>query len=128
MKANRTVVGVDTAKRVFQLHWVELETGELVDLRLTRAKFLEHFANRASISRRGDVLSYGSASYRVFVSHSLKMAYYALAGHDSLVHSHFSIGNPRDHLSRLRTDLHRHRLNADSRSASGNDLQFSRIL
>ena len=45
MKANRTVVGVDTAKRVFQLHWVELETGELVDLRLTRAKFLEHFAN-----------------------------------------------------------------------------------
>ena len=47
MKANRTVVGVDTAKRVFQLHWVELETGELVDLRLTRAKFLEHFANRA---------------------------------------------------------------------------------
>ena len=26
MKANRTVVGVDTAKRVFQLHWVDLET------------------------------------------------------------------------------------------------------
>ena len=27
MKAIRTVVGVDTAKLVFQLHWVELETG-----------------------------------------------------------------------------------------------------
>ena len=47
MKTIRTVVGVDTAKRVFQLHWVDLETGEIVDLKLTRAKFLEHFANRA---------------------------------------------------------------------------------
>ena len=46
MKTNRTVVGVDTAKRVFQLHWVDVETGEIVDLKLTRAKFLEHFANR----------------------------------------------------------------------------------
>ena len=47
MKCNRTVVGVDTAKRVFQLYWVDMETGEIVDLRLTRAKFLEHFVNRA---------------------------------------------------------------------------------
>ena len=47
MKTNRTVVGVDTAKRVFQLHWVDMETSEIVDLRLMRAKFLEHFANRA---------------------------------------------------------------------------------
>ena len=37
----------DTAKRVFQLHWVDMETGEIVDLRLTRAKFLEYFVNRA---------------------------------------------------------------------------------
>ena len=41
------VVGVDTAKRVFQLYWVDNQTGEIVDLKLTRAKFLEHFANRA---------------------------------------------------------------------------------
>ena len=47
MKTNRTVVGVDTAKRVFQLYWVDMETGEIMDLKLTRAKFLEHFANRA---------------------------------------------------------------------------------
>jgi len=47
MKISRTVVGVDTAKRVFQLHWVDVETGEIVDLKLTRAKLLEHFANRA---------------------------------------------------------------------------------
>jgi len=47
MEANRIVVGVDTAKRVFQLYRVDRETGEIVDLRLTRSKFLEHFANRA---------------------------------------------------------------------------------
>ena len=48
MKTNRNVVGVDTAKRVFQLHWVNMETGEIVDVKLTRAKFMEHFANRSS--------------------------------------------------------------------------------
>ena len=48
MQAIRMVVGVDTAKRMFQVHWVELETGEMVDLRLSRAKLLEHFANRAA--------------------------------------------------------------------------------
>ena len=40
-------IGKDTAKRVFQLYWVDMETGEIVDLRLSRAKFLEHFVNRA---------------------------------------------------------------------------------
>ncbi len=47
MKTNKTVVGVDTARRVFQLRWIDMETGEIVDLKLTRAKFLEHFAIRA---------------------------------------------------------------------------------
>ena len=46
METIRTVVGVDTAARLFQLHCVDMETGEIVDLRLTRTKFLEHFANR----------------------------------------------------------------------------------
>ena len=46
IKTDRTVVGVDTAKRVFQLHWVDIEAGEIVDLRLTRPNFLKHFANR----------------------------------------------------------------------------------
>jgi len=45
---NRIVVGVDIAKRVFQLHWVEPQTGEIVVLQLQREKFLEHFANRSS--------------------------------------------------------------------------------
>ncbi|HEY3852742.1 MAG TPA: IS110 family transposase [Steroidobacteraceae bacterium] len=42
-----SVVGIDIAKRVFQLHWVEVESGEMVSLQLKREKFLEHFANRA---------------------------------------------------------------------------------
>jgi hypothetical protein len=36
---NRIVVGVDIAKRVFQLHWVEPQTGEIVALQLKREKF-----------------------------------------------------------------------------------------
>ena len=47
MESNQTVLGVDTSKRVFPLHWVDMETGEIVAVRLTRGKFLEHFANRA---------------------------------------------------------------------------------
>jgi transposase len=45
---NRIVVGVDIAKRVNQLHWVEPQTGEIVALQLKREKLLEHFANRSS--------------------------------------------------------------------------------
>src|ERR1700692_528285 len=41
-----TAVGVDVAKRVFQLHWVEPETGEIISKQIKRAGFLEHFANR----------------------------------------------------------------------------------
>jgi transposase len=44
---NLTVVGVDIAKRVFQLHWVEAESGEIVSLQLKRSRFLQHFANRS---------------------------------------------------------------------------------
>lgn len=43
----KTVVGVDTAKQVFQLHWVAAETGEVFTKQLKRAKFLEHFVNKA---------------------------------------------------------------------------------
>ncbi|WP_310035755.1 IS110 family transposase [Paraburkholderia graminis] len=41
-----TVVGVDIAKRVFQLHWIVADTGEVLDRQLRRDNFLEHFANR----------------------------------------------------------------------------------
>lgn len=41
-------VGVDTAKDVFQLHWVDRETGEVRNKALKRDKFLEHFSNLSS--------------------------------------------------------------------------------
>jgi transposase len=44
---NITAVGVDIAKHVFQVHYVDQETGEIVNKPIKRAKFLEHFANRA---------------------------------------------------------------------------------
>jgi transposase len=40
-------VGVDIAKNVFQIHYVDSDTGEIVNKPLKRAKFLEYFSNRA---------------------------------------------------------------------------------
>jgi hypothetical protein len=37
---NRIVIGLDIAKRVFQLLWVEPQTGEIVALQIKREKFL----------------------------------------------------------------------------------------
>lgn len=45
---HHTVYGVDIAKSVFQLHWVDQETGEVVSKQIKRAKFLDHFANRST--------------------------------------------------------------------------------
>ena len=44
---NLTPVGIDIAKSVFQLHYLDAETGEIVNRPIKRARFLEHFANRA---------------------------------------------------------------------------------
>ena len=49
---NRIVVGVGIAKRVFQLHWVEAQTGEIVALQLKR-----------SGQERGAASGVGAASY-----------------------------------------------------------------
>ena len=43
---NPTPVGVDIAKSVFQVHYVDPESGEIVSKRIKRARFLEYFANR----------------------------------------------------------------------------------
>lgn len=43
-----TVFGLDLAKRVFQLHWVEMETGEICRRQLKRQQVAEFFANRRS--------------------------------------------------------------------------------
>jgi transposase len=42
-----TTVGVDLAKNVIQLHYIDAETGEIVNKPVKRAAFLQHFANRA---------------------------------------------------------------------------------
>lgn len=42
----KPVVGVDTAKQVFQLYAVAMDTGEVTCIQLKRAKFLGWFANR----------------------------------------------------------------------------------
>jgi transposase len=40
------VIGLDIAKSVFQLHTVDMGTGEIVNVQIKREKVLEHFANR----------------------------------------------------------------------------------
>ena len=40
---NLTVVGIDIAKNVFQLHWTDPSTGEVIRKQLTRAKMLPFF-------------------------------------------------------------------------------------
>jgi transposase len=40
------VVDLDIAKKVFQLHTVDMESGEIVNVQIKRAKVVEHFANR----------------------------------------------------------------------------------
>ena len=40
------VVGLDIAKQVFQLHTVDMDTGEIVNVQIKRAKVIKHFANR----------------------------------------------------------------------------------
>lgn len=39
-------VGVDIAKSVFQVHYIDADTGEIVNKALKRAVFLEYFSNR----------------------------------------------------------------------------------
>jgi transposase len=43
-----TTYGVDLAKRVFQVHWVELDSGEVKRKMLTRGEFAAFFARRAA--------------------------------------------------------------------------------
>jgi transposase len=43
---NITVFGLDLAKRVFQLHWVDIKTGEIYQRQLKRNQIVEFFVNR----------------------------------------------------------------------------------
>ena len=46
MNADTNLTVVDIAKNVFQLHWIDQSTGEVIRKQLTRAKMLQFFANR----------------------------------------------------------------------------------
>lgn len=41
-----TPIGVDIAKHLFQIHYINEYTGEVVDKRVKRADFLTFFSNR----------------------------------------------------------------------------------
>ena len=45
---NATTYGLDLAKRVLQLYWVDGETGEIVNRRFGRQDLIEFAANRAA--------------------------------------------------------------------------------
>ena len=40
------VIGLDIAKHVFQLHSVDMSTGEIINIQIKRAKVLEYFVNK----------------------------------------------------------------------------------
>ena len=42
----RTTIGLDLAKRIFQVHSVDPDTGEMVRQTLKRSQVLRYFANR----------------------------------------------------------------------------------
>ena len=44
---NVTTYGLDIAKRVFQLYWVQLDTGEIANRRFSRQELIEFLAQRA---------------------------------------------------------------------------------
>ncbi len=46
---DRTTYGLDIAKSVMQLHWVEAETGEIGRKKLARAKLAEYFAQLQTV-------------------------------------------------------------------------------
>jgi len=43
---NRTIYGLDVAKRVFQLYWIDVDTGEIYNRRFSRQQLIEFLANR----------------------------------------------------------------------------------
>ncbi|MBM2598552.1 IS110 family transposase [Pseudomonas sp. BDPW] len=46
MNRSQTIVGIDIAKSVFQIHEVDKETGEVTSRQIKRARLLQHFINR----------------------------------------------------------------------------------
>ena len=45
---NTTTYGLDIAKRVFQMYWVEVETGEIVNRCFSRAGLIDFLSQRTA--------------------------------------------------------------------------------
>jgi hypothetical protein len=45
---NRTTYGLDIAKHVFQMYWVDADTGEIVNRRFSRTELLEFLSKSSS--------------------------------------------------------------------------------
>jgi transposase len=43
-----TTYGLDLAKRVFQLYWIDPDSGEIHNKKFDRARLIEFFANRST--------------------------------------------------------------------------------
>jgi hypothetical protein len=56
-KVNYTTVGVDIAKNVMQMHWVDPDTGEIVNKSIKRSAFLEP----RTVSDRDGSVRWGAA-------------------------------------------------------------------
>ena len=67
-----TTYGLDLAKRVFQVHWVDVQSGEVKRKTLTRAQVSAFFAKRGAWSSRDGSLwlgtPLGSSAGRVWVT------------------------------------------------------------
>ena len=87
----RSVFGVDIAKEIFQVHWVDTQTGEIHSERVKRSKFLTFFSNReaALIAMEACGGSHHWARQLKAMGHEVRL----LAGHKV---KPFVVGNKND--------------------------------
>ena len=63
---NRTTYGLDIAKNVMQLHWVEIETGEIGRKKFARTKLSDHFAQLQPVRVVMEACAFGMGLTRGF--------------------------------------------------------------
>lgn len=87
----RNVFGVDIAKEIFQVHWVDIETGEIHSERVKRNQFLAFFINRepALIAMEACGGAHHWARQLAAMGHEVRL----LAGHKV---KPFVVGNKND--------------------------------
>ena len=58
-------IGLDIAKRFFQLHTVDPDTGEICKVKLRRTEMISFFANHAADHRNGSLRQFSSLGANV---------------------------------------------------------------